>query len=153
MVSTVRIEGNILVNRIVAFNAKNTEILLKTVMAINRVLYQRMASEPLSACAMAPVPVEKPIKRKNMRHELLKKLSLSLFLIRANRVKLITAKTISVKLVTGSPMVRPATVMISISKVWSCCFGHPTPVCRHCNVIKSWAKLRYLFVQFCDFAT
>lgn len=88
-----------------------------------------------------------------MRHELLKKLSLSLFLIRANKVKLITAKTISVKLVTGSPMVRPATVMISISKVWSRCFCQSAVLHCDCNDKKTWAKLRFLCIHICDFAS
>jgi len=122
IVKNLRTPESILVNRMVALRAKNTEMLLKTVIAINRVLYHQIASVPFRACANAPVPVEIPMNRKNMRHELLKKLSLSLFLMRANRVKLITAKTISVKLVTGSPMVSPATVIISISNAWSCCF-------------------------------
>ena len=49
IVRAVRMPEYILVNRMVALRAKNTAMLLKTVIAINKVLYHLIASEPFNA--------------------------------------------------------------------------------------------------------
>ena len=64
---------------------------------------------------MVPREVASPVKRKNRRHALLKKLSLKLFLIRATKLKQIMANTISVMLVAGSLKVIPEKLTDTIS--------------------------------------
>ncbi len=107
-----------LLNLMVAFKAKNTEMLLQIFIHIQRKLNipeGNMSSKPWQ---IEPSEVESPVKRKNKRQALLKKLSLKLFFMRATKIKQIVANTMSVILVAGSLKVIPEKLTDTISKFY-----------------------------------